>query len=158
MIQKIVPNLWFDDQALAAANFYTSVFKSSKIVNVMHYGKASSEVSGKVEGSVMAVEFEIEGQRFVALNGGSEFKFNESISFIVNCENQEEIDMYWRSLTEGGQESVCGWLKDKFGVSWQIVPTVIDELLSDPDPERAERVMRKFLEMKKIDINSLIDA
>lgn len=158
MIQKIVPNLWFDNQALEAANFYTSIFKSSKIVSITNYGKAGAKVSGKAEGSVMTVEFEIEGQRFLALNGGSEFKFTEAVSFIVNCESQEEVDKYWQMLTAGGEESVCGWLKDKFGVSWQVTPTILDELLSNPDTEKSERVMQAFLSMKKIDIQALIDA
>jgi predicted 3-demethylubiquinone-9 3-methyltransferase (glyoxalase superfamily) len=154
-LQKIVPNLWFKDQAEEAAKFYTSIFRNSQMGTVAYYGKAGAKVSGMPEGSVMAVTFRIEGQEFVALNGGPIFKFSEAISFIINCETQKEIDNFWEKLTEGGEESVCGWLKDKFGLSWQVVPSGFDKLMQDKDPEKIERVMEAFLKMKKIDIATL---
>jgi predicted 3-demethylubiquinone-9 3-methyltransferase (glyoxalase superfamily) len=154
-VQKIVPNLWFDTEAEEAANFYTSVFKDSEIVSVSHYGEAGPRPAGMV----LTVEFRLQGQEFTALNGGPEFKFNESISFLVNCESQDEVDEYWERLSaEGGEEGPCGWLKDKFGVSWQIVPTVLGRLLQDEDTEKANRVMKAMLQMKKIDIAGLQEA
>ena len=161
MMQKITPFLWFDDRAEEAAKFYTSVFKNSKVGRILRYDEETAKVSqsGRPAGSVLTIEFEIEGQKFVALNGGPEFKFNESISFVVNCETQEEVDHYWEKLTaDGGEESACGWLKDKFGVSWQITPTVLIEMLQDKDPEKSERVMNAMLQMQKIDIKTLRKA
>jgi predicted 3-demethylubiquinone-9 3-methyltransferase (glyoxalase superfamily) len=156
--QKITPCLWFDTEAEEAANHYVSIFKNSKIVKVGRYGKEGKEVHGKEAGSVMAVEFEIEGQKFVALNGGPQFKFDEAISFQIHCETQDEVDYFWRRLTEGGKEVQCGWLKDKFGLSWQVVPKVLPELLGNSNPERAGRVMNKMLQMKKFDIAALQQA
>jgi predicted 3-demethylubiquinone-9 3-methyltransferase (glyoxalase superfamily) len=153
-VQKITPNLWFDTEAEEAANFYTSIFKDSEVVSVMHYGEAGPRPAGMV----MTVTFRLQGQEFTGLNGGPEFKFNESISLLVNCESQDEVDEYWERLSEGGEEGPCGWLKDKFGVSWQIVPTVLDVLLQDKDPEKANRVMKAMLQMKKIDIAGLQEA
>jgi predicted 3-demethylubiquinone-9 3-methyltransferase (glyoxalase superfamily) len=151
--------LWFDDQAEEASKFYTSVFKNSKVGKSTRYGKAAEKAAGRPAGSVMTVEFELEGQKFTALNGGPVFKFNESISFVVNCETQEEVDYFWEKLSaDGGQESQCGWLKDKFGVSWQIVPTVLIEMLQDKDSEKSERVMKAMLQMQKIDIKTLKEA
>src|SRR5438093_11689104 len=155
-MQKITPFLWFDDQAEEAAKFYPSIFKNSKIGRTLLYSEEAAKASGQPPGSVLTIEFEIEGQKFVALNGGPAFKFNESISFVVNCETQEEVDYFWQKLTaDGGNESQCGWLKDKFGVSWQVVPTVLIEMLQDKDPEKAEQVMKAMLQMQKIDINKL---
>jgi Uncharacterized protein conserved in bacteria len=155
-MQKITPFLWFDDQAEEAAKFYTSVFKNSKVGKSTRYGKAAEKAAGRPAGSVMIVEFELEGQKFTALNGGPVFKFNESISFVVNCDTQEEVDYFWEKLSaDGGQESECGWLKDKFGVSWQVVPTVLIEMLQDKDSEKSERVMKAMLQMQKIDIKKL---
>jgi predicted 3-demethylubiquinone-9 3-methyltransferase (glyoxalase superfamily) len=153
-IQKITPFLWFDHQAEEAASFYTSIFPNSKIVKVIRYGKNSPGPAG----SVMTVEFQLEGQTFVALNGGPVFKFTEAISFVVNCQSQDEVDTYWEKLSAGGAEVQCGWLKDKFGLSWQIVPTALPELLNDPDPKKAERVMKVMLTMKKLDIAALKKA
>ncbi len=153
-MQKITPFLWFDTEGEEAARFYTSVFPSSRIVDIAYYGAAGP----RPEGTVMTVSFELDGQRFVALNGGPEFSFNEAISFEVSCETQEEVDAYWSTLSEGGEEGPCGWLKDKFGVSWQIVPNVLTELLMDPDREKSQRVMRAMLEMKKIEIDGLEQA
>jgi predicted 3-demethylubiquinone-9 3-methyltransferase (glyoxalase superfamily) len=150
-LTKITPCLWFDTQAEDAANFYTSVFEHSRTVNVSHYGSAGPRPSGMV----MVVKFELGGQEFIALNGGPEFTFNEAISFQVNCESQDEVDYFWAKLAEGGEEGPCGWLKDKLGVSWQIVPTVLDELIADPDQERAQRAMSAMLGMKKLDIAEL---
>jgi predicted 3-demethylubiquinone-9 3-methyltransferase (glyoxalase superfamily) len=157
-MQKITPFLWFDDKAEQAATFYTSIFKNSKIVNIARYGDAGAEVSGRPKGTVMTVAFQLEGQEFVALNGGPQFKFTEAISFVVNCQTQQEVDEYWEKLSDGGQEVQCGWLKDKYGLSWQIVPTILSEMLSDPDPKKAERVMKAMLQMKKIDIKGLKQA
>ena len=152
--QKITPFLWFDDQAEEAAQFYTSIFKNSKILSVSRYGEAGPGQKG----SVMVVSFQLEGQQFTALNGGPRFKFSEAFSFVVNCENQQEIDHYWTKLTSnGGQESQCGWLKDKFGFSWQIVPTALGKLMSG-DPQKANRVMQALLQMKKLDIATLEEA
>ena len=153
--QKITPFLWFDDQAEEAAKFYVSVFKNSKITNVTYYAKATEKVSGKKQGTVMTVAFRLDGQDFVALNGGPPFTITPAVSFVVNCETQDEVDAMWDRLSEGGDETAqqCGWLKDKYGVSWQIVPTALSELLSDP--AKAERVMSALLKMKKIDIAEL---
>jgi predicted 3-demethylubiquinone-9 3-methyltransferase (glyoxalase superfamily) len=155
--QRITPCLWFDDQAEAAAGFYTAVFKNSKIVNIARYGEAGHEVHGRPAGTVMIVAFELDGQAFTALNGGPVFKFNEAVSFQVSCETQEEVDYYWEKLSEGGDEKAqqCGWLKDKYGVSWQVVPTVLPEMMSDPDSEKSGRAMEAMLAMKKIDIDKL---
>jgi predicted 3-demethylubiquinone-9 3-methyltransferase (glyoxalase superfamily) len=153
-IQKITPFLWFDHQAEEAAGFYVSIFPNSKILKVLRYGKAGPGLPG----SVMTVEFQLEGQIFVALNGGPHFKFTEAISFVVNCQTQSEVNAYWEKLSVGGSEIQCGWLKDKFGLSWQIVPTVLPELLGDPDPEKAQRVMKAMLSMKKLDIHALRQA
>jgi predicted 3-demethylubiquinone-9 3-methyltransferase (glyoxalase superfamily) len=150
-MQKITPFLWFDDQAEEAANFYTSIFKNSKILNISRYGEAGP----RPEGMVMTVTFQLDGQQFTALNGGPEFKFTEAISFFVSCETQEEVDELWEKLTEGGEEVQCGWLKDKYGVSWQIIPTALMEMLQDKDAERAQRVMKAMLQMRKIDIRAL---
>jgi predicted 3-demethylubiquinone-9 3-methyltransferase (glyoxalase superfamily) len=148
---KITPFLWFDDNAEEAMNFYTTIFKNSRIVSVSRYGDAGPGPKG----SVMTGTFELEGQRFMALNGGPLFKFNESISFFVNCETQHEVDELWEKLSAGGQESRCGWLKDKFGVSWQIIPSVLGQLLGDKDPAKSKRVMQAMLQMQKIDIAGL---
>src|SRR4029434_1983551 len=148
--QKITPFLWFDNQAEEAAKFYTSIFKNSKIENATRYDEEGSKVSGRPKGSLMTVPFQIEGQEFVALNGGPMFKFTEAISFIVNCETQKEVDYYWKKLSAGGEEVQCGWLKDRFGLSWQVVPTVLTEMLQDKDPQKAQRVMAAMLKMKKI--------
>ncbi len=153
-MQKITPCLWFDTQAEEAANFYTSVFESSRVLNVSHYGEAGPRPAGMV----LTVTFELDGQEFVALNGGPEFTFDEAISFQVSCASQDEVDYYWSKLTEGGEEGPCGWLKDRFGVSWQIVPTRLMELLEDADQERSQRAMRAMLEMKKIDIAAVEQA
>lgn len=153
--RKITPCLWFDTQAEEAANFYVSVFENSRITNVSRYGKEGFEIHGKEAGTVMVAEFELEGQPFVALNGGPHFTFDEAISFQVHCETQEEIDYFWGRLTEGGEEGPCGWLKDKFGLSWQVVPTVLPKMLMDPDQEKAQRVTKAFLQMKKFDIAAL---
>ncbi len=156
-MQKITPNLWFDGQAEEAVRFYTSIFKDSEIGHIARYGKEGFEIHSQPEGTVMTIEFQIEGQKFEALNGGPQFRFNEAISFIVHCETQEEVDYYWDRLGAGGDESAqaCGWLKDRFGVSWQIVPTALYELLQDPDPEKSGRVMQAMLQMKKLDIPAL---
>jgi predicted 3-demethylubiquinone-9 3-methyltransferase (glyoxalase superfamily) len=158
-MQKITPFLWFDHQAEEAAKFYTSVFENSKVGRILRYDEASAKAAGGAVGSVLTIEFEIGGQKFTALNGGPEFKFNESISFVVNCDTQKEVDYFWEKLTAGGgQESHCGWLRDKFGVSWQIVPTVLIEMLHDKDSEKSERVMKAMLQMQKIDIKLLKEA
>ena len=154
-MQKITPFLWFNDGAEAAVKFYTSIFKKSKIGKIARYDKAGEKVAGRPAGSVMTVEFEIEGQEFIALNGGPIFKFNESVSFVVNCKTQAEVDYYWKKLTAGGKEVQCGWLKDKFGVSWQIVPTVLGELMSTQDAAKSQRVMAAMLKMVKLDIKKL---
>ena len=150
-MQKITPFLWFDNKAEEAANFYVSVFKNSKLLNVARY----SEVGPGPKGAVMTAEFELDGQEFIALNGGPHFKFTEAVSFVVNCETQEEIDYYWQRLSEGGQESRCGWLKDKFGLSWQVVPTILGKLMADKNPEKSNRVMKALLQMDKLDIEPL---
>jgi predicted 3-demethylubiquinone-9 3-methyltransferase (glyoxalase superfamily) len=159
-MQKITPNLWFDDQAEEAAKFYTSIFKNSSIGKITRYGKEGKEIHGRPEGSVMVIEFELEGQKFTALNGGPVFKFNEAISFIINCDSQQEVDHYWDKLTEGGDKKsqMCGWLKDKFGVSWQVIPVEMGKMLSDPDAGKSQRVMKAMLQMKKIDLQELRKA
>jgi predicted 3-demethylubiquinone-9 3-methyltransferase (glyoxalase superfamily) len=156
-MQKITPCLWFDNQAEEAANFYTSIFKYSKIGNISRYGKEGYEVHGGEAGTVLTIDFEIEGQKYTALNGGPVFKFNEAISFVVQCKTQKEVDYYWEKLSEGGDERAqqCGWLKDKYGVSWQIVPVVLGEMLRDKDPGKSDRVMKSMLQMKKLDIEEL---
>jgi predicted 3-demethylubiquinone-9 3-methyltransferase (glyoxalase superfamily) len=157
VIQKIAPCLWFDDQAEEAARFYTGIFKNSKIGTVARYGKAGHEVHGRPAGTVMTVAFELEGQAFTALNGGPVFKFNEAISFQVNCETQAEVDYYWEKLSEGGDVKAqqCGWLKDRYGVSWQVVPRALVEMITDPDSEKSGRAMEAMLRMKKLDIAEL---
>ena len=155
--QKITPFLWFDNQAEEAANFYVSIFKNSKVVTVTHYPEAAEKASGRAKGTVMTVKFLLEGQEFVALNGGPHFKFTEAISFVVNCETQGEIDDLWARLSEGGKEVECGWLKDKYGLSWQIVPTCLGELFSEGN-EKSERAMQALLKMKKLDIAKLKKA
>jgi predicted 3-demethylubiquinone-9 3-methyltransferase (glyoxalase superfamily) len=158
-MQKITPFLWFDDQAEDAVKFYTALFKNSKMGRILRYNEEAAEKTGRPVGSVLTIEFEIEGQKFVALNGGPLFKFNESISFVINCETQEEVDYFWAKLTaDGGEESQCGWLKDKFGLSWQITPTMLIDMLHDNDQEKSGRVMQAMLQMKKIDIKALEDA
>jgi predicted 3-demethylubiquinone-9 3-methyltransferase (glyoxalase superfamily) len=159
-MEKIIPCLWFDSNAEEAVNFYTSIFKNSKIGKISRYGKEGYEIHGKPEGTVLTVEFELNGQTFTALNGGPAFKFNEAISFQVHCKSQNEVDYYWEKLSKGVDEKAqqCGWLKDKYGVSWQIVPTVLGEMLQDKDPKKSERVMKAMLQMKKIDIGTLEKA
>jgi predicted 3-demethylubiquinone-9 3-methyltransferase (glyoxalase superfamily) len=156
--QKITPFLWFDDKAEEAAEFYTSIFKNSKIGNITRYDEEAAGPTGRPAGSVMTVDFQLAGKEFVALNGGPMFKFTEAISFVVNCENQEEVDYFWSKLSAGGEESRCGWLKDKFGLSWQVVPTVLTEMLTDKDTAKAKRVMHAMLQMDKIDIAVLKKA
>jgi len=156
--QKITPFLWFDDKAEEAATFYTSIFKNSKVGKITRYGEEATGPTGRPAGSVMTVEFELEGQDFVALNGGPMFKFTEAISFVVNCETQEEVNNFWSKLSAGGEESRCGWLKDKFGLSWQVVPTVLIEMLADKDTAKAKRVMHAMLQMDKIEIPMLEKA
>lgn len=153
-MQKIVPFLWFNDNAEEAMSFYTSIFKNSKVVSVARYGDAGPGPKG----SVMTAAFQLEGQEFVALNGGPQFTFTEAISFLVNCETQEEVDDLWEKLSAGGEESQCGWLKDKFGLSWQIVPTILGKLMQDQDPKKSARVMQAMLQMKKINIKKLKEA
>ena len=158
-MQKITPFLWFDNNAEEAVNFYTSVFKDSKIKNTACYSESGSEVSGMKKGSVMTISFEINGQEFVALNGGPVFKINSAISFVINCKDQKEVDYYWDKLTSnGGKEVQCGWLEDKFGVSWQVVPIGFGELMSKLDPKKSEKVMKAMFQMKKLDINKLKEA
>ena len=157
-MQKITPCLWFDKQAEEAVNFYVSIFKNSKIGNMTRYGEAGAKVSGRPKGSVMTVTFEIEGQEFVALNGGPHFTFSEAISLMVKCETQKEIDEMWEKLSQGGEQGQCGWLKDKYGLSWQIVSPVWDEMLRDKDAKKSERVMKAILQMTKPDIKTLKQA
>jgi predicted 3-demethylubiquinone-9 3-methyltransferase (glyoxalase superfamily) len=156
-IRAITPCLWCDTQAEDAATFYTGIFNNSRIVSVVRYGKEGYEIHRKPAGTVLTVEFELNGQPFTALNGGPMFKFNEAISFQIMCETQEEVDYYWKKLSEGGDDKAqqCGWLKDKYGLSWQVVPTVLPEMLKDPDPAKAGRAMKAMLQMKKFDINEL---
>jgi predicted 3-demethylubiquinone-9 3-methyltransferase (glyoxalase superfamily) len=150
-VKHITPFLWFDKEAEEAANFYVSVFPNSKIGSVARYGEAGPGEAA----TVMTVEFELDGQRFVALNGGPQYKFTEAVSFVINCETQDEVDDYWEKLSEGGEQGPCGWLKDRYGLSWQVVPTVLPELLTDPDPEKAQRVMSAMLQMRKLEIEPL---
>lgn len=159
-IQPITPCLWFDTQAKEAAEFYTAVFSNSQIVNITRYGEAGHEIHGKPAGTVMTVAFELNGQPFTALNGGPGFKFNEAISFQVICQTQEEVNDYWEKLSTGGDETAqqCGWLKDRYGVSWQIIPNILLEMLSDADPTKSQRTMTAMLQMKKIDISKLLQA
>ena len=154
MRQRIVTNLWFDTEAEEAAGFYTSVFKNSRVVSKSHYPEGAPREAGMV----MTVEFELDGQRFVGINGGPDFTFDEAISLQIDCEDQAEVDYYWGRLSEGGAEGPCGWLKDRYGLSWQVVPTGMDEMFSDPDPKRAERAMQAMLGMSKIDIAALRSA
>jgi predicted 3-demethylubiquinone-9 3-methyltransferase (glyoxalase superfamily) len=156
-VQRITPCLWFDSQGEEAAKFYTGIFKNSRIVNIARYGEAGREVHGRPAGSAMTVAFELDGQRFTALNGGPLFKFSEAISFQVDCETQQEVDHYWDKLSEGGDKKAqqCGWLKDKYGLSWQVVPRILIEMMSDPDTEKSGRAMNAMLKMKKIDIAGL---
>jgi predicted 3-demethylubiquinone-9 3-methyltransferase (glyoxalase superfamily) len=156
--QKITPFLWFDSQAEEAANFYVSIFKQSRIGAITRYDDEGSKAAGRPKGSIMTVEFELDWQRFTALNGGPLFKFTEAISLVVNCENQRDVDHFWDKLSAGGEEVQCGWLKDRFGVSWQVVPTILIELLQDKDPERSRRVMSAMLKMKKLDVDALRKA
>jgi predicted 3-demethylubiquinone-9 3-methyltransferase (glyoxalase superfamily) len=157
LIQRVTPCLWFDNQAEQAAGFYTGVFKNSKITKVSRYGEVGQEVHGKAPGTVMVVAFELDGHTFTALNGGPHFKFNEAISFQVNCDTQDEIDHFWGKLSAGGDPKAqqCGWLKDKYGVSWQIVPRVLPAMLTDPNQEKSGRAMKAMLKMKKLDIAAL---
>lgn len=158
-MQKITTCLWFDNQAEEAVNFYTSVFKNSKVGTASRYDEAGSKASGMPAGSVMTMTFELEGRKFMALNGGPLFKFNESVSLVVNCDDQKEVDYYWDKLTSGGgQESMCGWLKDKFGLSWQVVPAELGKLMSGNEPGKPQRVMAALLQMKKLDIDALRNA
>jgi predicted 3-demethylubiquinone-9 3-methyltransferase (glyoxalase superfamily) len=159
-IQKISPCLWFDNQAEQAARFYTGIFPESRILNTSRYGEAGQEIHGRPAGSVMTVSFELGGQPFTALNGGPVFKFNEAVSFQVNCDSQQEVDHYWNKLSDGGdpQAQQCGWLKDRYGVSWQVVPSVLPEMLMDTDSDKSQRVMAALLQMKKLDIAALQQA
>jgi predicted 3-demethylubiquinone-9 3-methyltransferase (glyoxalase superfamily) len=154
-MEKINPFLWFNDDAEEAANFYTSIFKNSKIEKITRYPEAAADASGRPAGSVMTVVFQLNGQEFIGLNGGPHFQFTEAVSFVVNCDTQAEIDEYWKKLSNGGQESQCGWLKDKYGLSWQIVPADIERWLSDKDHEKSARVMAAVLQMKKLDLKTL---
>jgi predicted 3-demethylubiquinone-9 3-methyltransferase (glyoxalase superfamily) len=154
LMPKITPNLWFDTEAEEAASFYVSVFANSRIVHVARY----TEAGPRAAGMVMTVEFELDGQRFVAINGGPQFHFDEAVSFQIDCETQDDIDRYWEVLSEGGEEGPCGWLKDRYGLSWQVVPTGMEELFSDPDPQRAERAMQAMFGMRKLDIAALRSA
>jgi predicted 3-demethylubiquinone-9 3-methyltransferase (glyoxalase superfamily) len=155
-LNNIIPCLWFENQAEEAVHFYTSIFEDSKIDSISYYGKEGFEVHGQKEGTVLTVGFQINGQTFTALNGGPIFKFTEAVSFQVFCDTQEQIDYYWRKLSEGGEEGQCGWLKDKFGLSWQVVPTILPQLMSDP--KKASNVMAAFMQMKKFDIQKLVQS
>lgn len=154
-LQKIVPNLWFDEQAEEAAGLYTSIFPDSKIGRVVRYTKVGFETHGRPAGSVMTVEFSLSGQDFIALNGGPVFRFNEAVSLMITCDTQQEIDYYWENLTAGGEEGPCGWCKDKFGLSWQVAPSILQEMLADPDTAKVERVTEAYLKMKKFDTEAL---
>jgi predicted 3-demethylubiquinone-9 3-methyltransferase (glyoxalase superfamily) len=158
--QKITPFLWFDNQAEEAAKFYASVFKNSRITSVVRYDEAGAKAAGRPKGTAMTVAFQLDGQEFTALNGGPHFKFTEAISFVIDCKTQEEVDYYWEKLSEGGDEKKqqCGWLKDKYGLSWQVVPAALVEMLQDKDPKKSARVMQAMLRMKKIDIHALRQA
>ena len=159
-MQKITPFLWFNDNAEEAINFYASIFKNAKMGSIARYDKEGAKAAGRPEGSLMTASFELEGQSFTALNGGPHFKFTEAVSFVINCENQEEVDYYWDKLSEGGDAKAqqCGWLKDQFGLSWQVVPTLLPKLLSGSDPSKTGRVMHAMLQMKKLDIKTLEEA
>ena len=157
-MQKITTFLWFDDKAEEAAHFYVTIFKNSKIGTITRYDEEGAKASGRPKGTVMIVTFQLDGQEFIALNGGPHFKFTEAISLLVNCKTQEEVDELWEKLSEGGEKGRCGWLKDKYGLSWQIVPTVLGELLQDKDAEKSKRVMKAMLQMNKIDIKTLKQA
>ena len=154
MQQKITPNLWFDTEAEEAAAFYISVFPNSRIVNVARY----TEAGPRPAGMVMTIEFELDGQRFIGINGGPQFTFDEAVSFQINCETQDDVDYYWERLSEGGEEGPCGWLKDRYGLSWQVTPPGMDELFADPDPKKAERAMKAMLGMSKLDLAALRSA
>jgi predicted 3-demethylubiquinone-9 3-methyltransferase (glyoxalase superfamily) len=151
MSEKIIPNLWFDTESEEAATYHTSVFPNSRIVGKTHY----TEAGPREAGTVLTVDFELNGQRFTAINGGPQFNFSEAVSFLISCEDQDEIDYYWEKLSQGGQQGPCGWLKDRYGLSWQVVPAGMDELFADPDPERARRAMEAMLKMGKIDMAAL---
>ena len=157
-MQKITPCLWFDNQAEEAVKFYVSIFKNAKIGNITRYGKEGYEIHRRPAGTVMTVTFQLDGQEFMALNGGPYFKFTEAISFIVNCKTQQEVDRFWEKLSEGGEKGQCGWLKDKYGVSWQIVPTVLPKMMLDKDTRKSERVMQALLQMRKLEITRLKQA
>jgi len=157
-MQKITPFLWFNDKAEEAANFYVSIFKNSKIDGIARYGEEGAQASGRPAGTVMTVKFHLDGQEFIALNGGPHFKFSEAISFVVTCETQEEVDKFWEKLSAGGEKSRCGWLKDTYGLSWQIVPTVLGEMMKDKDAARSRRVMKAMLQMDKLNIKTLKQA
>lgn len=159
-LQKITPNLWFNNNAEEAVQFYLTIFKISSIGKITYYGKEGFEIHHMPSGTVMSIEFEIQGQRFIALNGGPVFKFNEAISFVITCETQEEIDYYWNKLIDGGdpQAQRCGWLKDRFGISWQVVPSLLQKLLTNPDDDRKDAVMKAILQMKKLDIKKIQQA
>jgi len=150
-MQKITPFLWFDNQAEEAANFYVSIFKNSEVATVTRYGETGPGPKGRA----MTVVFRLDGQEFIALNGGPQFKFTEAVSFSVDCKTQQEVDEFWEKLSEGGEESMCGWLKDKYGLSWQIVPTILGKMIADPDPQKSKRVMESMLKMRKIVIEDL---
>jgi len=156
--QKITPFLWFDDKAEEAVKFYVSLFKNSKIGTITRYGEAGAAASGRPKGTVMTVAFQLEGQAFTALNGGPHFKFTEAISLVVNCKTQEEVDELWEKLSGGGEKGQCGWLKDKYGLSWQIVPTVLGKMLNDKDAEKSNRVLHAIIQMRKLDIKRLQQA
>lgn len=157
VVQRITPCLWFDQQAEEAAKFYTGIFRNSRITKTAYYGEAGHDIHGMAAGTVLTVTFELDGQAFTAMNGGPVFKFNEAVSFQVNCDTQEEVDHYWEKLSAGGDEKAqqCGWLKDRFGASWQIVPTMVAEMIADPDAGKSQRVMTALLQMKKLDIAKL---
>ena len=158
-MQKITPMLWFDGKAEEAANFYVSLFKNSKIGDVLRYDEASAQAAGGKVGSVLTIEFELEGQKFVGLNGGPQLKFTEAVSFVINCDTQEEVDKFWNKLTaDGGQEGQCGWLKDKYGLSWQVTPTILVDMINDKNPAKAKAAMEAMMQMKKIDIPTLQKA
>lgn len=154
-MRKIIPNLWFDSEAEEAVNFYVSIFENSRIINIMRYEEEGAKVSGKPVGSVMTVSFKIEEQDFVAINGGPQFTFSPAISLQINCKTQKEIDYFWEKLTDGGKEVQCGWLEDKYGLSWQVVPELLDEMITDPDSKKSQNAMRAMLKMKKIDMAEL---
>jgi predicted 3-demethylubiquinone-9 3-methyltransferase (glyoxalase superfamily) len=157
-MRKIIPCLWYDENAEDAVNFYASIFENLKVTNIARYGEAAAAASGRPKGSVMTITFELKGQEFMALNGGPAFKFTPAISLMVNCDTQEEVDRLWERLSEGGETEVCGWLKDKFGVSWQIVPAVLGEMMQDTDTQRTNSVMEALIQMKKLDIQALEEA